>query len=97
MNIKKATIVGVLQDWDMNDYRVDIERVCIDVPLEALESFTDDEIMSMVDDGCDYSMYDGYPLEKLLFIGIEDGWFKYSSRWELEDPCELKLEIEEEA
>ena len=36
MNIKSARIVGVLQDWDVNDYRVDMELIGINVPLEAL-------------------------------------------------------------
>ena len=97
MNIKKATIVGVLQDWDIYDERFDIERVRVDVPLHELESFADDEIESMVTDGCYYSVCGGDPLEDLLSKGLENGWFVYCSKWEYEDPCELKLEIEEEA
>ena len=94
MNIKKATIVGVLQDWDLYDYRYDIEKVSVDVPLHELDSFTDEEIWSMVSEGCYYSMCDGEPLEDLLFKGVENGWFKHCSRWEWEDPCDLKLKIE---
>ena len=99
MNIKSARIVGVLQDWDIDDNRYDVERVNVDVPLNELEGFTDEQIKLMVDEGCYYSYgcEGDEPLEELLFNGIEHGWFKWCSRWELEDPCELELEIEEEA
>ena len=97
MNIKQARIVGVLQDWDIYDNRFDIEQVNVEVPLHELESFSDDEIYEMAAMGCYYSSCDGEPLEDLLFKGIENGWFKWYSRWEHEDPCDLKLEIEEEA
>lgn len=94
MNIKKATIVGVLQDWDIHDYRFDIERVRINVPLEELAEFTDDEIMNMVAGAYFYD--DCEPLDKLVHKGIENGWFEHRSRWEFEDPYDLRLKIEEE-
>ena len=97
MNIKSARIVGVLQDWDICDNRFDIEQVNVNVPLHELESFTDEQIENMVSEVCYYSGgYNWHPLEDLLFNGIENGWFVNYSRWEWEDPCELKLEIEEE-
>ena len=98
MNIKSARIVGVLQDWDLYDNRFDIERVNVSVPLHELDSFADEEIKNMVYEGCHYSGgYNDEPLEELLFKGIENGWFTNCSRWEWEDPCVLKLKIEEEA
>lgn len=98
MNIKSARIVGVLQDWDLYDNRFDIEKVNVSVPLNELESFTDEQIKEMEWNGCCSSCgWDGVPLEDLLLNGIENGWFKWYSRWEREDPCELKLRIEEEA
>lgn len=97
MNIKKATIVGVLQDWDVNDYRVDMELVGINVPLEALVFYEDDDIKGM----CHDTFYGGDEdslLGELINIGIDDGWFNPGRfYWRPEDPCELKLEIEEEA
>ena len=101
MNIKSAAIVGVLQDWDMNDYRVDMERVRIDVPLEALMFYEDDDIRSM-SANVFYGGDDDSLLGELILIGIDDGWFGLRMRmlnkfyWRPEDPCELKLEIEEE-
>ena len=96
MNIKSARIVGVLQDWDIYSNRYDVERVNVDVPLHELEGFTDEEIEDMVEEGCYYSSGEGEPLEDLLLKGVDNGWFKWMSRWEPEDPCELELEIEEE-
>lgn len=100
MNIKKATIVGVLQDWDVNDYRFDIERVNFDVPISALCFYTDDEINDMIVNGF-YGGDDESVLGELVRIGLDDGWFNRSKLcryyWQPEDPCELKLEIKEGA
>jgi hypothetical protein len=96
MNIKRATITGTLQDWDLYGDRFDVERVFVDVPIEVLKSFSDEEIRTMIEEECYYSYADGEPLERLLFDGIENGWFKWASRWEYEDPCDLRLEIEED-
>lgn len=94
MNITKATIVGVLQDWDIYDNRFDIERIRCDVPLFLLDAFTDEEIESMVDDGY-FGGDDEAPLGLLVGDIIEGEFFFPKSKWELEDPCELALEIEE--
>lgn len=95
--IKSARIFGVLQDWDINDNRFDIERVNIEVPTFLLEAFTDDEIDSMCDEGTFGN--DGLPLSLLVYDLIELDYWHPLSRWAHEDPCELKLEInyEEEA
>ena len=95
MNIKKATIVGVLQDWDLYGYRFDIEQVAYNVPLAMLDSYNDEELEYMVEQGW-VGNGDWSPLATLLQDLVELGWFEPYSRWEFEDPCELKLEIEEE-
>ena len=96
MNIKSARIVGVLQDYDLYDNRYDVESVNVDVPLNELKAFTDDEIEEMVEEGCWGTYSDGGKLSELLWKGFENGWFEWYSKWEWEDPCELELEIEEE-
>ena len=93
-NIKSARITGVLQDWDLYDYRYDIERVNFEVPLFLLGAFSEDEIEEMCDEGY-YGGDDQYILGKLFFDCLEGGFFKPWSRWEWEDPCDLKLVIEE--
>ena len=95
MNITKATIVGVLQDWDAYGNRFDIERIRYDVPLFLLDAFTDEEIESMVNDGY-FGGDDEAPLGLLVGDIIIGKFFFPKSRWELEDSCELTLEIEEE-
>lgn len=96
MGIRAAVIYGVLQDWDIYDNRYDIEQVKVDVPLHELDSFTDEQVRNMVEEGCCGGGYDGHPFEDLLFKGIENGWFKHYSHWEWEDPCELELVLFEE-
>ena len=93
-NIKSARIVGVLQDWDLYDYRYDIERVNVDVPLGELSQASEDVIAEMVDEGYGGGGYDDSPLGDLVAVGIEAGWFTWKSHWEWEDPCEFELEIE---
>lgn len=95
MKIRKAHIGGALQQWDVNDNRFDVEEVWYDVPLFLLDSFTDEEIESMVDDGY-YGGDDEAPLGLLVRDLIECEFFHPYSRWEPEDPCELKLFVEEE-
>ena len=84
----EARIFGTLQDWDLQDNRYDIERVNIPVPPEALVAYMG-ELESMMNDG--WHGNDETPLGNLVMQGIEDGWFKPCSRWEPEDPCELRL------
>lgn len=93
-NIKMAHINGVLQDWDLYGTRFDIERVYVEVPKFLLESFTDEEVEAMCEEGTCGN--DGAPLSLLFFDLIEGDFWKPSSRWEPEDPCELKLEVEYE-
>lgn len=97
MGIRAAVIYGVLQDWDIYDNRYDIERVKIDVPLEELDAFDDEQIADMVENGC---LYSDSPLDNsfgtLLENGADGGWFKWCSRWELGDPCDLELVLFEE-
>ena len=96
--IKSARIFGVLQDWDLYDTRFDIERVDVTVPGSLLDGYTDDEIEEMLEYGA-FMGCDDDPLGKVLLKAIDEGWIEVRSRWEAEDPCELKLEVdyEEEA
>lgn len=98
MNIKNARIHGVLQDWDIYDARFDIEKVDVVVPGSLLDGYTDEEIEEMLECGA-FIGCDDDPLGKVLLKAIDEGWIRVSSRWEPEDPCDLKLEInyEEEA
>lgn len=97
MNIKSARIVGVLQDWDINDELFAIELVNYEVPLFLFDAFSDEEIKNMLEEGYwGRDAYDVPPLGLLFGDCIEGEFLRLHSRWEPEDPCELKLEIEED-
>ena len=92
MSFEHARIHGVLQDWDLCDYRYDIEEVSFDFPTFLLDAYTDDEIECMLEDGfggCD----DYTPMYCLMADIIECGFWKPRSHWEMGDPCELKLTV----
>ena len=91
--IKSARIVGVLQDWDIYDERYDIEEVRWDVPLFLLDSYYEEEIEAMCDEEFFGADWDYGPLGTLLEDAIQCGLFEPRSGWELEDPCELHLEV----
>lgn len=91
MSIKYARIHGVLQDFDIWGCRFDIERVNVRVPRGELAQASDEDVADMVENG--WYGNDESPLGELVAVGIEAGWFKWQSRWELEDPCELALEV----
>ena len=93
MNIKHARIHGVLQDFDIWGCRYDIERINVRVPLGELAQASDEDVAEMIERGFYGNDLGDSLLGELVSTGIEAGWFKWQSRWELDDPCELALEV----